>query len=208
MTTHHEYAFDLDGGRLCLDFVNTLSSTSGEHLGGFRDLVSFARQSHLITRSDADRLHKQAAKTPAEARQVMQRTLRLRSALRGVFSAVAAGEAVPPDDLETMNEELGASLSHARVEATPDPERFGWAWTNTDALDSVLWPIARSAAEVLLSDVERPKVRECGAAECRWLFLDTSKNRSRQWCSMSSCGNREKARRHYERVRARRQVAS
>src|SRR3989442_8269959 len=68
----------------------------------------------------------------------------------------------------------------------------------------LIWPIARSAADLLTSDEQRQLVRECGAPDCLWLFLDTTKNRSRQWCSMQSCGNREKARRHYQRLRAQR----
>jgi len=46
------------------------------------------------------------------------------------------------------------------------------------------------------------RVRECDGAACTWLFLDQSRNRSRRWCSMESCGNRAKARRHYHRQRA------
>src|SRR5438067_275486 len=50
----------------------------------------------------------------------------------------------------------------------------------------------------------RALVREGGADNCAWLFMDNTRNRSRQWCSMQACGNRDKARRHYRRVRARR----
>jgi predicted RNA-binding Zn ribbon-like protein len=201
-TVAAEYQFDLDGGRLCLDFVNTRSSTTGEHLAGYADLVSFARQSHVITPAEGERLQTRAAESPSLTRQVVERALRVREALRVIFSAIAADEAVPLDELERFNDELGRSLRQARVE--PTDTGFDWAWAKTDALESVLWPIARSAADLLVSDTERAKVRECGASDCRWLFLDTSKNRSRQWCSMASCGNREKARRHYQRVRARR----
>ena len=42
-------------------------------------------------------------------------------------------------------------------------------------------------------------VRICGADDCLWIFLDTSKNRTRRWCDMKQCGNRMKARRFYER---------
>jgi predicted RNA-binding Zn ribbon-like protein len=63
-----------------------------------------------------------------------------------------------------------------------------------------LRPIARSAAELLTSET-LSRVRECGGATCTWLFLDASRNRSRRWCSMESCGNRAKARRHYRRRR-------
>src|SRR6185437_14794355 len=106
----------------------------------------------------------------------------------------------PSEDLSFLNGDLAASLPNARVEYTEDG--FAWTWSGR-ALDAVLWPISRAAADLLVSDAERRKVRQCGAGDCEWLFLDTSKNRSRQWCSMQSCGNREKARRHYQRVRAR-----
>jgi predicted RNA-binding Zn ribbon-like protein len=51
----------------------------------------------------------------------------------------------------------------------------------------------------LLSSEDTARVKECGTENCNWLFLDTSKNRSRRWCDMKECGNREKARRHYHR---------
>jgi predicted RNA-binding Zn ribbon-like protein len=43
------------------------------------------------------------------------------------------------------------------------------------------------------SDLER--IRSCAATTCAWLFLDTTKNRTRRWCDMKTCGNREKVRR-------------
>lgn len=52
----------------------------------------------------------------------------------------------------------------------------------------------------LLSGPEWRKVRIC--PNCNWLFVDRSRNGSRLWCDMSVCGNRQKARRHYERSKA------
>jgi predicted RNA-binding Zn ribbon-like protein len=79
---------------------------------------------------------------------------------------------------------------------------FVWEWINMDQyLDSVLWAVARSAAELLLSD-ELQHLRICAADNCAWLFLDRTKNQRRRWCDMKVCGNRVKARRHYERVKA------
>ena len=43
------------------------------------------------------------------------------------------------------------------------------------------------------------RVKMCPSDNCGWLFLDESKNRRRQWCAMDLCGNRAKARRHYQR---------
>jgi predicted RNA-binding Zn ribbon-like protein len=65
----------------------------------------------------------------------------------------------------------------------------------------VAWWVARSAAELLTSK-ELTSVRECAGYDCGRLFMDGTKNRSRRWCDMASCGNRAKGRRHYERRKA------
>lgn len=62
----------------------------------------------------------------------------------------------------------------------------------------MLWPVARSAAELLTSP-DAQRVRECALRSCSWLFVDRSRNRRRRWCDMKTCGNRAKARRHYRR---------
>lgn len=192
--------FDLDGGRLCLDFANTFSASSGEHLNSYADLVAFAEESGVLAPEDAAWLN-DTAQDAAAVERVLQRAYALRAAIFAIFSAVARGAAPDEVKLDALNRELAASMRHACVEAGPELG-FRWGWSALE-LDRPLWDIARSAAELLVNGEDRRRVRECGGAECRWLFFDTSKNRSRQWCSMQSCGNRQKARRHYERVRAR-----
>jgi len=193
--------FDLDAGIVCLDFVNTLSSTSGEHLNTYFDLLAFAQQSALLTQAEADRLRAHALRSPGAADTVVQHARLLRTTLRRIFSAIAADERPHDGDVDHLNHELALAMKHACLELRGDG--FAWQWTGEE-LERPLWPIARSAADLLTSDSVRRLVRECGASDCRWLFLDSSKNRTRQWCSMSSCGNREKARRHYQRQKARR----
>jgi predicted RNA-binding Zn ribbon-like protein len=198
-----EYQFDLDGDILCLDFVNTLAGRSGEHLHAYADLLAFAAQSRLITPSEANRLHAGAVDDITGAEEVLGRAKRLRDGLRGIFASLANGRAPLPRDLAVLNRELSIGLRYAQVMPSQDAATgFAWSWNMAATrLDALLWPISRSAADLLTSAEQLPLVRECGADDCRWLFLDTSKNRTRQWCSMTSCGNREKARRHYERVR-------
>ena len=60
--------------------------------------------------------------------------------------------------------------------------------------------VALDAARILTS-AERERVQSCGDPECGWFFLDTSRNHSRRWCNMQSCGNRNKVRRFYRRQR-------
>jgi predicted RNA-binding Zn ribbon-like protein len=194
-----EEVFDLSGGRPCLDFANTWSAQTGEHLRRYADLVAFGRQAGLLTDDAASRLLAEAARRPEEAAAVLERARALRGALHRVFSAAARQAAPDAADLATLNASLSSALARARIALAAD--LFVWGWSEDEqALDRVLWPVARSAAELLTGD-ELRAVRECAAQDCNWLFLDASKNRSRQWCDMRVCGNRAKARRHYQRTR-------
>jgi predicted RNA-binding Zn ribbon-like protein len=200
------FVFDLDGGRPCLDFANTLSNSSGDHLLAYADLLAFAAQSGLLSPETVGRLHAAAQRQPAAAASTLARGRALRRALRGLFTALANHAAPLAADLEVLNANLATSLPHARLllDHAVSPDAYQWGWAPGTDLNAPLWPIVRSAADVLTSERERPLVRACGADDCAWLFIDATKNRSRQWCSMTSCGNREKARRHYQRVKAQR----
>jgi predicted RNA-binding Zn ribbon-like protein len=200
-TATAQYVFDLDGGRPCLDFANTRTFDGDEHLNTYADLVSFAEQSRLLTADDAEWLRAEAARDSATAEGVLVRARRLRESIFAMFAALADGKAPAEHDLDLLNFDLSASLSHARV-FPRGSDGYEWGWSGRN-LDAPIWPITRSAADLLTSDEDRRLIRQCGADDCRWLFLDTSKNRTRQWCSMQSCGNRQKARRHYQRLRDR-----
>ena len=138
---------------------------------------------------------------PAATEKVYADAVILREALYRVFSAVAAGAAGPAADLATLNEALADGFGHVRL--APDGDGYRWGWQiDPPALDRMLWPVLRSAVELLTSD-QLDRVKECpGLADCGWLFFDSSKNGSRRWCSMEGCGNRAKGRRHYQRTRA------
>ncbi len=197
-------ALSLIGGRLCLDFANTVGSHAGEHpneyLRSYRDLVAWSRHAGILTDAEERHLLEAAEGRPGEAGVVLERAVALREAIYRIFSAVAAGRVPDEADLETLNVALARALVHARI--VPAGDGFAWAWRDEQgALDRMLWPVARSAAD-LLTDGELDRVRECANDTCGWLFLDLSRNRSRRWCDMRDCGNRIKARRHYQRRRA------
>jgi predicted RNA-binding Zn ribbon-like protein len=100
-------------------------------------------------------------------------------------------------DMMTLNIALASALAVLHIVATE--HGFAWAWSRGgEGLDRVLWPVILSTVDLLTSNTLRA-VRECAAPNCGWLFLDTTRNRSRRWCDMLVCGNRAKARRHYER---------
>jgi predicted RNA-binding Zn ribbon-like protein len=130
----------------------------------------------------------------------MLQVLELREALYAIFASVMRRQAPDPEALEELNQVL--TQADAARELVWRSQRFAWRDGDPTAQPTApLWPIARSAAD-LLTSVEREWVRECDSNTCRWLFLDRSRNHSRQWCDMKSCGNRQKARRFHARRQA------
>jgi predicted RNA-binding Zn ribbon-like protein len=201
-------AFSMVAGRLCLDFVNTVSGdrryTVRERLNHYADLVAWSQQAGILADREAQRLREEADRRPDEAHDVLDRAVRLRETIYRIFWLVSEGNPPSPADLDALNRSLADALVHRKVVWTTDG--FAWRWQGPDrALDRMLWPIAHSAAELLTSG-DLGRVRECAGDTCGWLFVDTSKNRSRRWCDMKDCGNRAKARRHYHRTRASRRA--
>jgi len=204
ITTEHTLTagnMRLLGGVLCLDFANTANWHKSDHpvelLVEYTDLVDWARHTEIVNDDETTTLLRLAAHRPAEADAVRQRAVALREAIYRIFAAISADERPEVDDLELLNQELQPALSHARIVEADDG--FTWDWAdNRQTLDRVLWPVARSAAE-LLSSAQLNRARQCADDRCGWLFLDMSRNRSRRWCSMDECGNRNKARNYYRR---------
>ncbi len=199
-----EYQFDLSGGSLSLDFANTVSRRDSpdrraEHLNSYADLLAFARQSESISREKATQLEAHAKHNPAEAARVLKQALALREAVFRTFRALTHHRKIRSEDVAWINQFALEAAKHRCLQ--PANGGFEWKWI-ADAkhpLEQVLWPIAGAAAE-LLTSAELAKIRECEAPDCEWLFLDASRNHSRRWCDMKSCGNRQKARRHYQRM--------
>ncbi len=195
--------FELSGGALCLDFANSWGDRrrpESDRLADYDTLVAFACEAGLLDRRQAVRLARRAREAPAEAARAYAAARGLREALYRLFSAQARGRRVDPTDLMKVNAALHEALPHLRVARRGGAYAWDWAEDGGEPLQAPLRPIARSAAELLTSD-DLARVRECDGATCTWLFLDQSRNRSRRWCSMESCGNRAKARRHYHRQR-------
>lgn len=200
---------ELLGGRVCLDFVNSVDPRVGDqrrdYLTSYTDLVRWSAYAHLLTEEDAAGLLRVAERSPREAAAVFERAILLREALYRIFTAHPA-DSVPSDvDLDTVRTAYVRTL--ARGYLAPTPEGYRWRWPEATAeplaLERMLWPLAESAVELLTSPESR-RVKVCpGLGDCGWLFLDTSKSGRRRWCSMESCGSRSKMRRYYARTRTR-----
>lgn len=193
----------LRGDWLCLDFANSVDDRTGDHprdsLGAYADLVRWGWHASVLTDAERDELLATGRARPEEAAAVFARAIDLREAIYRAFAAIAAGENPAAPDLATIQDAHLTALGHARL--TRGDERFDWTLDADPALDHPLWPIALSAVDLLTSD-RLSRVKQCPCDDCGWLFLDVSKNATRRWCSMDSCGSRAKMRRQYARRKA------
>jgi len=193
----------LVGGAPCLDFANTSSGRGTplrqEHLRSFDHLLVWSAHAGLTTRAERQRLARLAARRPRAAAGALKRALALREAIHAVGAALAKGAPTPSAALAGINRELAAAMAQARLR--PANGGFAWDWAAAPvALGRVLWPIVRSAADLLVAS-QRDRVKQCPGHGCGWVFLDLTKNRSRRWCEMEVCGTRNKIRRYRERRR-------
>jgi len=199
------YAFELTGGARCLDFVNTLGNRRGpepleEHLATYADLVDFAFQSGDLSAEEVGALRVAGAARPDEAARVLARAVALREAIYRIFDPLARGGRPDAEGLADLNDELRQALRHARLERRGEGYALAWDAPGSGApeLDAPLWPVARSAMELLL-DADLSRLGECDSDTCGFLFLDTTRNKSRRWCDTRVCGNRARVRAHRRR---------
>jgi predicted RNA-binding Zn ribbon-like protein len=186
----------LDGGRLCLNFVNTIHD---RHTPVLEDYISTAERflewslrAGAIDPSSGSRKSRRIA--PSAGADVR----RLRDRLHALFSALIDGTPVPRNSVQELDKWVHCAWRQTRV----DPSVKGWVRPigTSSAHHEPLGAIALSALELLTSDLTR--LKRCQAPNaCGWLFYDDTKNVSRRWCSMSHCGVFFKMRRYRTRSR-------
>jgi len=200
-----ESSFDFESGDLSLDYANTknwhASQEPVENLNSYADLVAWGEEAGLVKAESARQLRSLPIEQPEKASRDYDFAIQLREALYRIFSNRYASKPILPADLALLNSIAREAM--AGLQLTPAGGEMRWEWaTGMDGINLILWPVARAAAELLTSD-KASRVRECEDDRgCGYLFIDQSKNHSRRWCSMESCGNRAKARRHYSRIQA------
>jgi predicted RNA-binding Zn ribbon-like protein len=191
--------FDLIAGNVCLDFVNTLDDRHfkpKELLETYVDFARFGEDTGLLEASQVDRLYERSHAEPERAQEALLRGRELREVIHDVFWAIINKRPVPAVALARLNEYAQTASRHTRL--IPAKSGFEWKFDEVADFDSVLWPIVRSAVDLLASD-RLAYVRACSSKVCEWFFLDTSKNHHRRWCDMTRCGNRAKVQRFYAR---------
>jgi len=191
----------LIAGALSLDFINTLddrfSDEPQELLNRYLDLARFGEDAGILSETQLEPLLLRCVHSPARAKRALERAIQMREAMHAVFWAVVQKKPVPKAELMILNSYVQEAARHMSLVETNG--RFAWRFDDVgNEFDAPLWPIARSAAELLASD-QLQFVRACASKTCAWLFLDASKNHRRRWCDMTKCGNRAKVNSFYKR---------
>jgi predicted RNA-binding Zn ribbon-like protein len=189
--------FKLNAEHVALDFVNTLDDRYKpggplELLPTYTDLLRFCRQADLLTHAEAARL---STLPEASQEKGLRSAIELRELLARVFYRWLDEQSPSGDDRIALQHWSAACTRHRELRWTDG--HLAWTWKTLAAnAEAPALLLAQSALDLLLAE-EPPRLHACASDTCRWLFLDTSKNRTRRWCDMKICGNRAKARRYH-----------
>ena len=202
ISSNDSRTFELLAGHPALDLVNTLDwrfreTGSEELLAGYDDLLRFAAQSELVTPKQIRKILRATSQQAAADALVSCR--QMREAAAEILYATLDRCAPPPGAIKTLERFIKEALTRQHLVFSAHRLRWELPAQNSSA-DLPFWLLTLSVAQLLVSE-EVKRLRMCGNPECRWLFLDTSKNRKRRWCDMKVCGNRMKARRFQSRGR-------
>jgi predicted RNA-binding Zn ribbon-like protein len=186
-------------GARCLDFLNTVEwrgrpEAREERLTSYGEFAAWAKAAGVIDGPEKSRLMARAAKSPRLAADVLSDAVAAREALAALLGA---GEIKPAKAVATINDILARDRFTLRLEADGPEVREDWSLDCPELRRPLLLLLREAVA--LLASPDRARVHHCSNDQCQWFFLDTSRNRSRRWCRMESCGNNAKARAHYQR---------
>jgi predicted RNA-binding Zn ribbon-like protein len=185
-------AIRLDGGRACLDFVNTIHDRYAQQVEDYvrepQRFIEWAVRAGVLRPEDRVRAPRAAQPRAALMRDVVT----LRHHLYVLFTARIDKLPPPPGAVRGLDAWLHRAWASQSLGAD------GHLHWRADARDARL-PLKRIALDALdvLGDQSPSRLRRCGnTTSCGWLFLDTSKNQRRRWCAMDTCGIADKMRRY------------
>jgi predicted RNA-binding Zn ribbon-like protein len=167
-------------GNLALDFANTFSwrgtARQIDHLGDVEAVLAWGSETGLIDRnfSVPKRMHA----------SLMKEVHHLRHAIDEAGSTIAQGRSPGRAALGTIRDLAARSLARAKLTGAPARIVF-----SDD--DRIIGPISWAALDLLRGN-ELSRLKQCPPHDCRWLFIDRTRNGSRRWCEMATCGDRAK----------------
>jgi predicted RNA-binding Zn ribbon-like protein len=195
-------SIDLIGGHCALDLVNTVSWRHDsdqwrENLAAPLDLLTWSLRAAVLDAHQLSAIRMAMAQDRDTADSVLHRVHEFREQL---YQHLADRIDHPGDEHQIRD---GSSLHRALADAVGASSLTGTParWTLQASHPRDLTRVLALHALDLLQTMPRGRLHRCADQGCGWLFLDSTRNHSRRWCSSRDCGNRDRARRHYTRNR-------
>lgn len=189
----------LDGGSLCLDFINTINDRFVvdplDYLGSGQDLVKWAYRLKITENDTHKKLLKYIDIHPQAASEFLQQAKSIRELIYKIFLSISHNNEIQKEHLVTFNKIIPDYFSKLQIEVKDGSTIESWDYKQED-LHRILAPVLKDAYTLLLEG-NRDRIREC--PKCGWLFFDKSKNGRRRWCSMQTCGSNVKSLEYYRR---------
>ena len=187
------------GNHLALDLVNTVAwrpdpARTVDRLPDASAVVRWAAFVGVLDEQQAEAMAREAARDEPAAERVVADVRRTRECLYAVLHPLATGRTPDPEDGESLQQTMVATLGRAELASV-----LPTTWRHPLGTLADLPGVLALQAWSLLQEERGDRLRQCQDAACGWLFLDRSRNGSRVWCSSADCGNRTRARRHYQR---------
>lgn len=176
-----------------LEFINTeFPATGVDALASFDGYVAWLEGADILEGERGVTLRRRSLLQPAGATAALLEARRMRAALRALADRGPATDKSRALALGELNRVLGRSAGMRRIEELDDGRFVRSFVAAGDAFAGLLIPLVESATDSLVRG-ELGRVRRCANPKCDRVFFDGSKNGSRRWCDMGSCGNRAKA---------------
>ncbi|MGE6755477.1 CGNR zinc finger domain-containing protein [Rossellomorea sp. NPDC071047] len=191
------------GERLCMDFINTVSwreSTEKRRdwFTSYAKLIDWSVHAEVLTAQQAQDLLVEAGENPSHAEEVLKQAIEMREIMYRMFKCISKKTSPHEQDIAIFNKYVSQFYRSLQVILEKDQYMLEFKQPEKN-LNTMLPPILQSAVNLLVSKNELERVKQCEGDPCGWLFFDSSRNRSRRWCSMADCGNRAKVRRFYQK---------
>jgi predicted RNA-binding Zn ribbon-like protein len=197
-------------GSICLNFTNTVGGRVWhdennlldykiltDKLESFEDLIDWGKEIGFLNEASVKKINLFASQNEKAVKKIFQRAVALRESIYKIFISLTENKEPSHEDIDLLNSECAAAREKQKLYY--DSNKFKWNFELQDTeQESIIWYVSLSAVELLVSE-QLKRVKQCPGDNCGWLFLDSSKNGSRQWCDMKDCGNVAKVRRYRER---------
>lgn len=187
------------GGNTALDFVNTVGAwTNGLERDSFesaRHVLDWAKRLAIIEASEARAFQRIVDAEPDIAAKLLREVRKLRLVVHAVFDAIAAQKTPSKEAFEALAAAAERAQGRRKLVSTRDGAE--WVWNGDDPM-TIVDRLAHAAAE-LATNAPALRIKACPGHACGWLFIDTSRNGKRRWCSEADCGTRARVKAFRER---------